>query len=145
MKGEEVFAFTMDVVPKLIHEVLDCAGMQVDDIDIFAIHQANKQIVEMLVSKAKLPPEKVPAEVFSRYANATMNSVLTVVCDPQVMLKRGNVLMTSFGAGLSWAAVVLNLSDSKNLGIYFYMPQENRPTPQDRLDLWMKRFKGDNV
>ena len=145
MKGEEVFAFTMDVVPKLIHEVLDSAGMQVDDIDIYAIHQANKQIVEMLVSKSNLPPEKVPTDVFSRYANATMNSVLTVVCDPFVMLKRGNVLMTSFGAGLSWAAAILNLSDSNNLGISFYTPQGSRPTPQERLDAWMKQFKGDNA
>ena len=140
-----VIAFTMDVVPKLIHEVLDSAGMQVDDIDIYAIHQANKQIVEMLVSKSNLPPEKVPTDVFSRYANATMNSVLTVVCDPFVMLKRGNVLMTSFGAGLSWAAAILNLSDSNNLGISFYTPQGSRPTPQERLDAWMKQFKGDNA
>ena len=145
MKGEEVFSFTMDVVPKLIHEVLEYAGMRVDDIDMYAIHQANKQIVEMLVSKANLPLDKVPTDVFSRYANATMNSVLTVVCDPYVMLRRNNVLMVSFGAGLSWAAATLDLSGSRNLGIAFYKPQDNRPTAQERLDVWIRRFKGDHT
>ena len=100
MKGEDVFAFTMDVVPKLIQKVLSCSKNGVEDIDLYAIHQANKQIVEMIVSKAALPVDKVPTDVFSRYANATANSVLTVVCDPHVMLKRNKVLLASFGAGL---------------------------------------------
>ena len=145
MKGEEVFAFTMEVVPWLIREVLNLSCVRPEDIDLYAIHQANKQIVEMIVSKAGIPIGRAPADVFSRYANATANSVLTVLCDPEVMQKRGRVLMTSFGAGLSWAATVLDLESARNLGVSLYAPPENRASRQEQLDCWVRRFKGDNV
>ena len=34
--------------------------------------------------------------------------------------------MTSFGAGLSWAAAVLDLESARNLGVSFYAPPEGR-------------------
>lgn len=145
MKGEEVFAFTMEVVPWLIREALNLSCARPDDIDLYAIHQANKQIVEMIVGKAGIPIDRTPTDVFSRYANATANSVLTVLCDPEVAQKRGRVLMTSFGAGLSWAAAVLNLESARNLGVSFYTPPEGRASRPEQLDIWVRRFKGDNV
>ena len=35
------------------------AGWTNDDVDLFSIHQANKQIVEMVVDRAGIPAEKV--------------------------------------------------------------------------------------
>ena len=145
MRGEDVFAFTMDVVPRLIKDILKYSNVWENDIDLYAIHQANKQLVEMLVSKAGLPIDKVPTDVFTRYANASSNSVLTVLCDPQVALYRGKVLMSAFGAGMSWAAAVLDLESARNLGISFYTPPEGRITHQEQLDAWIGRFKGDSV
>lgn len=145
MRGEDVFAFTMDVVPGLISDVLKNANAGVEDIDLYAIHQANKQIVEMLVNRTRLPVDKVPMDVFSRYANTTANSALTVVCDPSVTLNRGKVLMVSFGSGMSWAAAVLNLGSARNLGISFYAPPDGRASRQSQLDAWVRRFKGDAV
>ena len=145
MNGEDFFAFTMEVIPNLIQEVLEYSHVSKDDIDLFAIHQATKQTVEMIVSKANLPQCKTPSDVFSRYANTTVNSALTVLCDPAVTLKRKKVLMSSFGAGLSWAAAILNLSDSKNIGISFYEPPNSRLTREEQLSRWVERFKGDKV
>ena len=81
MKGEDVFAFTMEVVPQLIIDTVSAAGWMNDDVDLFSIHQANKQILDMVIAKAGISAAKSPTDVFSKYANNSTNSVVTVVCD----------------------------------------------------------------
>ena len=102
MKGEDVFAFTMEVAPKLITDTMSAAGWVANDVALFAIHQANKQILEMIVSKAGIPLEKTPIDVFSKYANNSTNSVVTVLCD-QAEKPIDKTILATFGIGLSWA------------------------------------------
>ena len=145
MAGEDVFGFTMDVVPRLISETLTLSGFDKSKIDLFAIHQANRQIVEMIASKANLPIDKVPMDVFSRYANATVNSALSVVCDPHVALPRNRVAMFSFGAGLSWGGVVLDLTDTVIGWVSTFLPRENPYAATNDINYWLHRFSGDQV
>lgn len=145
MAGEDVFAFTMDVVPRLIGETLDLAGTDKSSIDLFAIHQANRQIVEMIASKAELPAEKVPMDVFSRYANATVNSALSVVCDPNVSLSRNKVAMFSFGAGLSWGGAVLDLTNTVIGGITTYSRKDDVFHETKEIEYWLHKFSGDHA
>lgn len=141
MKGEDVFNFTMDVAPQLLNDTMKAANWTADDVDFFAIHQANKQIVENIVSKAGLPPEKAPVDVFSKYANNSTNSVVTVLCDQTKPLK--NVVLCAFGIGLSWGGAALDLSGMYNGGISTYIPPKNKPTREQQLQHWIKYFKGE--
>lgn len=143
MAGEEVFGFTMEVVPQLISDTLLLAGVDKSAIDMFAIHQANRQIVEMIASKAALPVEKVPMDVFSRYANTTVNSALSVVCDQNVDLRRNRVAMFSFGAGLSWGGVVLDLEDAVIGGVTTYVPRDEKYQVSRQIEFWLHKFSGD--
>lgn len=107
IQGEEVFTFTMNVAPQLIKDTLTLAKLSSDDVDLFAIHQANKQIVENIIDKAQIPKEKAPVEIFSKYANHSTNSVVTVLCDEGYGKELKNVLLCTFGVGLSWGGGLL--------------------------------------
>ena len=141
MKGEDVFNFTMDVAPALLNDTMKAANWRADDVDLFAIHQANKQIVENIVSKAGIPPEKAPVDVFSKYANNSTNSVVTVVCDQNNTLK--NVVLCAFGIGLSWGGAALDLSGMYNGGISSYVSPKDKPTREQQIQYWINYFKGE--
>ncbi len=142
MKGEDVFAFTMEVAPQLITDTVKAARWNIDDVSLFAIHQANKQILEMIVNKASIPPEKTPVDVFSKYANNSTNSVVTVVCD-QYDKKIGKTILATFGIGLSWGGAAVDLSQMYNGGITTYRPPANRPTRDEQIEHWLNYFKGE--
>jgi len=102
MQGEDVFNFTMEIAPRLIVDTVSAAGWEPEDVDFFAIHQANKQIVDMVIEKAHIPVGKSSSETFSKYANNSTNSVATVLCDVLKGRQVKNVILCAFGIGLSW-------------------------------------------
>ena len=144
MAGEEVFAFTMDVAPSLIKECMREAGWTPSEVDLFAIHQANKQILEMIVSKAGIPLEKTPIDVFSKYANSSTNSVVTVLCDRPRVCKMGKTVLCTFGIGLSWGGTAIDLSEIYNGGIATYDISSERMTRKQQIEHWLNYFKGED-
>jgi len=143
MKGEDVFAFTMEVAPQLIQDTLTEAKWGVDDVDVFAIHQANKQILDMIVAKAGIPAEKTPTDVFSKYANNSTNSVVTVVCDQPKERRIDKTVMVAFGIGLSWGGAALDLSGMYNGGISTYHTPADALSREEQIEYWAKYFKGE--
>lgn len=143
MKGEDVFNFTMEVGPQLIKDTMAAAGWSSDDVDLFSIHQANKQIVEMVVDRAGIPAEKAPAETFSKYANNSTNSVVTVICDQGYGRELKNVVLASFGIGLSWGGAAVDLSGMYNGGVTTYKTPKNALDRKDRINYWIKHFGGE--
>lgn len=143
MKGEDVFNFTMEVAPKLLSDTMNAAAWTIQDVDLFAIHQANKQIVEMIVAKAGIPFEKAPTETFSRYANNSVNSVVTVLCDQAVGKTIGNTVLCTFGIGLSWGGAAVDLSEMYNGGISTYTVPKNGKTRSEQIMNWINYFKGE--
>lgn len=141
MKGEDVFKFTMDVAPQLIIDTMKEANWTASDVDLFAIHQANKQIVENIVAKAGIPAEKAPADVFSKYANNSTNSVVTVLSDQTKTLNK--VILCAFGVGLTWGGAALDLSECYNGGISTFIPPQNKLTKEEQINYWIKYFKGE--
>ena len=60
MDGQEVYKFAVRQCPKCLQEALDKAGMTVDDVDYFVLHQANVRIIESVAKRLKAPLEKFP-------------------------------------------------------------------------------------
>ncbi|MBO7048733.1 MAG: ketoacyl-ACP synthase III [Spirochaetia bacterium] len=141
MKGEDVFKFTMDVAPQLIIDTMKVANWTASDVDLFAIHQANKQIIENIVAKAGIPVEKAPADVFSKYANNSTNSVVTVLSDQTKTLNK--VILCAFGVGLTWGGAALDLSGCYNGGISTFIPPNDKLTKEEQINYWIKYFKGE--
>ena len=143
MKGEDVFAFTMEVAPQLIVDTMSAAGWTNDTVDLFSVHQANKQILDMIIAKSGIPVEKTPTEVFSKYANNSTSSVVTVVCDQPSERKIDRTIMVAFGIGLSWGGAALDLSEMYNGGVSVYKTPNDAPSRVEQIEYWRKYFKGE--
>lgn len=143
MKGEDVFNFTMEVAPELVLQTMAVAGWSNDDVDLFAIHQANKQIVENVIDKAGIPVEKAPVDVFSKYANNSTNSVVTVLCDQPKDAELKKIVFCVFGIGLSWGGAALDVSGMHNGGISTYFPLQRKMNRKQLIEHWIKHFKGE--
>jgi len=109
MDGKEVFKFAVRVMEKSSLEVLKRAGLEKEDIDFLVPHQANTRIIDAAMKKLKLSREKIQVNL-DRYGNTSAASI-PVALDEAVRenkIKKGdNVLLVAFGAGLSWASLVI--------------------------------------
>lgn len=142
INGPDVFNFSIDIGPKMIHELLKYSGKSIDDVDYYAIHQANKQIVENIIARSGVPMEKTTTEVFTRYANNSTNSVVTVICDQLINRPVKFVILCTFGIGLQWGACLLDLSNVKNGGIAYYTPKHSM-SRNEQIQHWINQVKGE--
>ena len=58
MEGTRVFKFAVEAVPWCVDQVLARTGKTMDDVDFFVFHQANARIIDLVVRKYHIPPEK---------------------------------------------------------------------------------------
>jgi 3-oxoacyl-[acyl-carrier-protein] synthase-3 len=68
MNGREVYQFAVKAVPKAIDEVLARANITIDDVKYVVAHQANKRILDSIIERYNLEPEKMPINI-DKYAN----------------------------------------------------------------------------
>jgi 3-oxoacyl-[acyl-carrier-protein] synthase-3 len=142
MNGAQVFEFTITVVPNLLRETIQYAQLSIDDIDLFALHQANKMIVESIASKAGIPMAKAPADTFIKYANNSTSSLTTVLCDQLRGKSAKNVVLCGFGIGLSWGCAVVDLSTTYIGEITVYAAPKDKPTRSEQIEYWKNYFTG---
>lgn len=115
MDGDAVFYFSINTVPNQVRELLEYSEMNFNDIDFFAIHQANKQIVEAIAADLQLPEDKYSSDTFVKYGNMAGISCLSNLMDKkyrELNIKDIKIVFISFGVGLSCASAVLNIGSS---------------------------------
>lgn len=114
MDGMAVFNFAMKRVPKGIKEILEVTDTTMDEIDWLVFHQANKFMTDFFVKKLKFDPAKVPYCI-QKYGNTSSTSIpLTIVSELHDKMKAGDrIVMSGFGAGLSWGTAMLTMNDCK--------------------------------
>jgi len=109
MNGREVFKFAVRVMGTATDVVLEKAGLDKSDIDVFVPHQANIRIIQSAMQRLDLPEEKVVINV-DKYANTSAASIplaLVEAAEEGRMKEGDRVLMVGFGGGLTWGASVL--------------------------------------
>lgn len=146
MDGGTIFNFTMDVVPAHIQQALAHASLSPNDIDWLMLHQANKQIVEAIATKAGFPENKAPCQSFSKYGNLASASIPVAICDSfgqQGAL--GKVLMCGYGIGLSWGSCLCDINELDCAPPLDYEPAPNRPTRQQRIERWEQIIMGERT
>jgi len=87
------------------------------DVDYFLIHQANKLIVDRIVKKLKLNPEKVPYNL-QKFGNLGGASIPMIMCSEIVedLQKRPlSIVGSAFGLGLTWATIMFKTTPMKVL------------------------------
>ena len=108
MNGPEVFKQAVRVMSRAAREVLEKVNLKCGDINLVIPHQANQRIMDATMRALRLPREKVYSNI-ERYGNTSEATIPIAICDAvdEGRLKPGdNVLLTAFGAGLTWAAMV---------------------------------------
>jgi 3-oxoacyl-[acyl-carrier-protein] synthase III len=108
MDGEAVLNFTLDVVPKNIHQLLQKTSLTIDNIKYFFLHQANKFILEFIAKKMKIS-QKTIIDLAST-GNTTSSSIPIIIAhnfDKLEILPNDYVVLSGFGVGLSWGSALL--------------------------------------
>lgn len=109
MNGQEVFKFAVKKVPECINALLTQAGKTVTDVDHYLLHQANYRIITSIARKLKLPIEKFPSNVghCGNTSAASIPILLDEVHRAGILSEGDTLLLSGFGAGLTWGAALL--------------------------------------
>lgn len=113
INGMDVFGFAISKPPKSIQSFMQSHQIDKDkDVDYFLIHQANKMIVDRIVKKLKLDPEKTPydLEEFGNLGGASIPTLMVTRIHEELKAKPTSLLMSSFGLGLTWGTMFMKTS-----------------------------------
>jgi 3-oxoacyl-[acyl-carrier-protein] synthase-3 len=109
MTGKEIFKVAVRTLAEFANRSLESNGFTMDDVDWFIPHQANFRIIEAVAKRLNCPMEKVVVNV-DRYGNTSAATIPTAL-DEAVRdgrIKKGDlVLLDSFGAGLTYGAILM--------------------------------------
>lgn len=108
MDGQEVYRFATRQVPKCIEEALENAGLTVEDIDLFVLHQANIRIIDAVAKRLRADREKFAVNLQSvgNMSSASIPVLLDELIREGRIHKGDRVVMAGFGAGLTYGACV---------------------------------------
>jgi 3-oxoacyl-[acyl-carrier-protein] synthase-3 len=112
LNGMDVFNFALKEVAPSIKLMLENFDINIDDIDYFVLHQANKLINESVRKKLKVAPEKVPYSI-QNFGNTSSASIPLTICTclkEKIESEQLTLLLAGFGVGFSWGSVVLKTS-----------------------------------
>jgi 3-oxoacyl-[acyl-carrier-protein] synthase-3 len=111
MKGQDIFKVAVKNLLSASRNAIARAGMTQDDIDWICAHQANKRIIDQVVARVEVPPEKVLMNI-ERVGN-TSSASIPILLDESYRsgrIKAGDtVLMCALGAGISWGSAIVRL------------------------------------
>lgn len=109
MEGKEVFKHAVRRMESASKECLDRLGMQESDISRIIPHQANIRIIEAIAKRFAVPMERVYMTIH-KYGNTSASSLgiaLDELLKENQVATGDNLLLTAFGAGLTWGAAIL--------------------------------------
>ena len=109
MEGKKVFIFATEVIPQIIAEVTEKAGIKPDDLDHIIPHQANVRIIDFISKKTGIPKERFLLNL-DRCGNTAAASVGLALDENRRngVIKPGElVLIMGFGGGLSWGGMLI--------------------------------------
>lgn len=114
MDGMAITNFTLNEVPQNIETLLKYAKSSKNDMDIAFVHQANGLIVKSLAEKLEVPQENMPYQC-GAIGNTDMASIPICMTEwkknGKDFTKFHNALLSGFGAGLSVASMLMDISD----------------------------------
>ena len=115
LDGMGIMEFSLNEVPTSIHKMLTRCNFTLDDVDLFACHQANKLILTSLAQKLGVPAEKLPwvSEDVGNESSASIPMVLSAMRGK----KLNRVFCSGFGVGLSIGNCITDFSDTKLYGV----------------------------
>jgi 3-oxoacyl-[acyl-carrier-protein] synthase-3 len=109
MQGHDTFRAAVQRLSESTLEAVEKAGLELDDIGLFAYHQANARILAAVAERLGLDDDRV-IDCIDRYGNTSSATLPIALADARErgMLEPGmNVVLAAFGAGFTWGAGVI--------------------------------------
>lgn len=109
MQGRDTYKHAVRQMVSVCNELLARNNLDIGDIDLYVPHQANMRIIEAVGSRLEIPEEKVFANV-ANYGNTSAVSIPLALTEARAQgrIRAGaKVLVSAFGAGLTWGAALL--------------------------------------
>ena len=109
MNGREVFRFATRVMAGATRDVIERAGLEMDEIELVIPHQANQRIIESAARGLGLPMDRFMLNI-DRFGNTSSASIPIAVCEA---IERGRIragdhlVLVAFGGGLTWGALAM--------------------------------------
>ena len=108
MDGRNVFKWAVRVLTDTIELVLQKSGLSPHDVALYVIHQANVRIINYAIEQLGIPQHKVFSNI-EKYGNTSAGSI-PIILDEAFQagqINRGDtILMSGFGAGLTWGTAL---------------------------------------
>ncbi|MBL68567.1 MAG: 3-oxoacyl-ACP synthase [Verrucomicrobiales bacterium] len=109
MEGKEVYKNAVTAMTAAAKEVLERAGVGIEDIKCIIPHQANQRIISAVGDRLGATEGQVFVNL-QKYGNTSAASVAVALDEALTAghIERGDlILIVAFGAGLTWGATVL--------------------------------------
>jgi 3-oxoacyl-[acyl-carrier-protein] synthase III len=109
MQGHETFRHAVDRMAQVTTDAAAAAGLELEEIDLFAYHQANGRILRSVGERLDLPAERV-VDCIDRFGNTSAASIPLALEHARLggqLVPGAKVLIGAFGAGLTWGATVV--------------------------------------
>jgi 3-oxoacyl-[acyl-carrier-protein] synthase-3 len=106
LEGMDVFSFGISKAPQSVNNLLSHFFIDVESIDYFIFHQANKFMNEKIRKKLILPEEKVPYSLkdFGNTSCATIPLTMVTQLRDKLTKQKLSHVACGFGVGLSWGS-----------------------------------------
>lgn len=114
LDGPAVLSFSTQKVPPAVERTVDYAGMQMDDINYFVFHQANRMINDTIRKKLRLTEDRVPSTLkdFGNTSGASLPVTISARLRDALLADKHRLLLSGFGIGLSWGTCILDVHDA---------------------------------
>lgn len=112
MQGPSVFRWAVYSMAPIAQQAIDAAGITADQLDAFIPHQANVRIVDAMAKQLGIPAETPVARDIATTGNTSAASIplaMARMLDDAEIAPGGLALIIGFGAGLTYAAQVVQL------------------------------------
>lgn len=107
MDGMSVFAFGISTAPKSVLSLCEKYQINIDNIDLFIMHQANQYLNEKIRKKLNIPAEKTPYSLkdYGNTSGASIPVTIVTQCHERFSNEVLNNIACAFGVGLAWGSV----------------------------------------
>lgn len=111
MRGNELFKIAVRMMVSSADEALNKAGLKRSDVDWVVPHQGNFRIIQAVTQRLGVDQSRVVVTI-DHHGNTSAASIPLALTEgiEQGLLKKGQIiLLTGFGAGLTWGSAVIRL------------------------------------
>jgi 3-oxoacyl-[acyl-carrier-protein] synthase III len=114
MDGHETFKRAVRTLVANAAETVAANGLDLDDVDLFVLHQANGRILTAVREALGVPPERV-LDAIAEVGNTSAASLPLALAEARqrgVLADGDRVLLGAVGAGFTWGAVIVEWRDA---------------------------------